>query len=137
MVFGQMEISIVLIAFVITLLGSMLARNTLLAPQAPMSTNSNNSNSLDLYVYPGSQQLSQEADKTTLESSDKAETVGNWYKNIINAQGASIKTFITTKANEKVLIKLVGTNKNLSISVTISQESSKSKTKIDLVVTRA
>ena len=91
-----------------------------------------NSNILD-YKYPNSQIISTSSNTLSLESDDDIDVITDWYKDKINSLGMNVKTFVKTKANEKVLNKLVGNDGNFEISVEISKENTSSS--VDIFVT--
>lgn len=75
------------------------------------------------YKYPNSQLISTFSNTLSLESEDDSDVITNWYKQMLNSLGMNVKTFVTTKANDKVLNKLVVADGNKEISVEISKES--------------
>lgn len=92
-----------------------------------------NSNILD-YKYPNSQLISSSEYFLSLESSDNSDVITNWYKEKVNSLGMNVKTFVTTKANDKVLNKLVGADGDKEISVEISKENEASSVKISVTI---
>jgi len=70
-----------------------------------------------------------------LESTASTEAITTWYKEKIIAMGMNAKSFVTTKANEKVLNKLVGADGKREVRVEISQENSSSVVKIKVSLT--
>jgi len=81
-----------------------------------------NSNILD-YKYPNSQIISTSSNTLSLESDDDSDVITDWYKDKINSLGMNVKTFVKTKANDKILNKLAGADGTKEISVEISKES--------------
>jgi len=78
--------------------------------------------SLKDYVYPGSNLVSSSNNSLALTTSDDPDRVTDWYKEKITSQDMNVKSFITTKANEKVLNKLVGAKEGLEISIEIRKD---------------
>lgn len=76
--------------------------------------------------YPGAKELSKTDDTLIMESSDNPQTITNWYKEKIRSENMNTKSFVTTKANDKVLNKLsaVGNGKNVSIEISKASNSS-------------
>jgi len=63
---------------------------------------------------------------------DDPSTIAEWYKTKIRSLGYNVNNFVSTKANEKVLIKLVGANSTEKISIQISKNSPEEDSKIDI-----
>lgn len=78
--------------------------------------------SLGSYAYPGATIVSQSTYSLTLESTDSDEAITEWYKEKIGKEGMNVKTFVTTKANDKVLNKLAGADAEREIYVEIKKE---------------
>ena len=76
--------------------------------------------------YPGSRKISD----GVYESSDDTDTITDWYRVKINALGYNVKTFVKTKANDKVLNKLVGARQGEELSVEISKNPGSSAARI-------
>ena len=86
------------------------------------------------YKYPNSQIISTSSNLLSLESFDDSDVITNWYKEKVNSLGMNVKTFVTTKANDKVLNKLVGADGNKEIGIEISKENSESAVKISVTI---
>ena len=99
----------------------------------PTPTQSTFNSSILDYKYPNSQIISTSSNTLSLESDDDIDVITDWYKDKINSLGMNVKTFVKTKANEKVLNKLVGNDGNFEISVEISKENTSSS--VDIFVT--
>ena len=78
------------------------------------------------WQYPGSVQAS----PGNYQSSDPPEKITDWYQDKIKNLGLNIKTFVRTKANDRVLNKLVGANSQTEIRVEISKNPGDSTTRI-------
>jgi len=100
----------------------------------PIPTQSPQSSNLSEYKYPNSQIVSSSSNSLSLESSDNSDSITEWYKGKINSQGMNVKTFVTTKANDKVLNKLVGADGNKEIRIEISKEDIASFVNISVTV---
>jgi hypothetical protein len=90
---------------------------------------------LNEYRYANSELLSQTASELHLKSLEDTDTVTTWYKEKVRAEGMNIKTFVTTKANEKVLNKLSGASANREVRVEITKEPEDVFCYIDVFVT--
>jgi len=82
------------------------------------------------FLYPGSKVLVQTQTTLSLESFDDTDVITDWYKDKIKGIGANVKSFVITRANDKVLNKLVGANSLVEVSVEISKDSGSSVAKI-------
>ena len=100
-------------------------------PTSPPPASS--SNILD-FKYPNSQIISSSSNSLSLESNDNSDSITEWYKDKIHSLGMNVKTFVTTKANDKILNKLVGSDENKEISVEISKESMASSVIISVTI---
>src|SRR3972149_3728440 len=74
------------------------------------------------FVYPGAAVKSQTSSTLTLESTDHTDKITDWYKSKIESLGVNVKSFVATRANDKVLNKLAGAGKGLEINVEISKD---------------
>jgi hypothetical protein len=81
----------------------------------PGPTKTDGSFNISNFIYPGSSVQNR-------SDSDDTDAITEWYKNKIKSLGVNVKSFVTTKANDKVLNKLVGANSELEISVEISKD---------------
>jgi hypothetical protein len=86
------------------------------------------------FKYPNSQIVSSSSNSMSLESSDNSDSITEWYKGKIDSQGMNVKTFVKTKANDKVLNKLIGADGNKEISIEISKDSMASSVNISITI---
>jgi hypothetical protein len=82
------------------------------------------------YIYPDSSVISRDGSQLHLESDAESDTITEWYKTKIASSGMNVKTFAKTKANDKVLNKLVATDGVEQIAVEISRQSGADTVKI-------
>lgn len=80
----------------------------------------------DKIVYPGAVATG----GNSYETDADGDSVYNWYKEELTKRSYQIRNNVRTKANEKFKAVLQGVSGNVSIKVTIDQESSDAKTKI-------
>lgn len=99
------------------------------------TSNPNASGDLNGYKYADSEVLSVTSSELHLRSSADVDAVTNWYKEKVRGEGMNIKTFVTTKANEKIVNKLVGANANKEIRVEIRREPGETLCYIDVFIT--
>ena len=88
------------------------------------TNNSNKSNvslALDDFKYSGASITSQSNHSLELTSSDDPDKITDWYKEKIRSLGFNSKSFVTTKSNDNVENKLVGSNGDLEIAVEIKK----------------
>src|SRR4030066_576550 len=88
--------------------------------------------SISDYHYPNSQLVSSSENSLMLSSSEDPETITNWYKEKIKSEGMNVKTFVSTKTNNNVLNKLVGSNGKKEVSVEIKKPVGESVTSITI-----
>ncbi len=101
----------------------------------PLLTSVPNSTSeLNAYMYVNSELISATDSELHLRSSVDTDMVTNWYKEKVRGDGMNIKTFVTTKANEKILNKLVGANADKEIRVEIKKEPGETFCYIDVYI---
>lgn len=103
-------------------------------PKAPPTINSGSNYNVSDWQYPGSTILAATNSSLTLNANADTDTITNWYKEKIKASGANAKSFVTTKANDKVLNKLVGSNGKTEIRVEISKEPGSSVVQIGVTI---
>lgn len=84
----------------------------------------------DGLVYPNVTIKEESGSTVVLESGDSSETITDWYKDKINSLGMNVKSFVTTRANDKVLNKLVGADEEREIRIEISKEPGESSVMI-------
>ena len=87
------------------------------------------------FIYPGAKVVTQTQTTLSLESSDDTDIITNWYKDKIKGMGANVKSFVVTRANDKVLNKLVGANSDVEVAVEISKDPGSSVAKISVLLT--
>ncbi|MCL5432525.1 MAG: hypothetical protein M1524_00205 [Patescibacteria group bacterium] len=104
------------------------------SPTPVANQNQNNSEQNEDLIYPGSIKTKDSVGSLELESSDDTQLITDWYKEKIKGMGMNAKSFVQTKANEKILNKLVGSNGKTEIRVEISKENNLSTTKISVVI---
>jgi hypothetical protein len=85
---------------------------------------------LQSFVYPSARVTQDTSKKLVLESTDSADTVTDWYKNRINAEGMNVTSFVTTNTNDNVLNKLVGASNTKKVSVEITKDAGEVTVKI-------
>lgn len=81
----------------------------------PFETNS--------YQYPNSQVTNSSGNSLSLLTTDNVDVVTSWYKDKISSEGMNVKSFVTTKANDNVVNKLVGASGEREIRVDIEKKS--------------
>ena len=81
----------------------------------------NSSFNISDFIYPNSQAIDQKDGEVKLKSGDGSDKITNWYKEKIKSLGMSVNTFVVTKANDKVLNKLVGAGSNREVRITIEK----------------
>lgn len=88
--------------------------------------------SLDIkfFIYPGAETISASPDTISLKSSDSADLITEWYKDRIRVSGMNVKTFVSTKANNKVENVLVGSDSEKTIRIEINKEPSDEDTSV-------
>ncbi len=92
----------------------------------PTKTPSSNVAYSQTFIYPRSKIISNENGKITLESSDSAKTITDWYKNKIKEQGMNTTSFVTTNTNGKIYNKLTGSISTKTVEIEIKKESDES-----------
>jgi hypothetical protein len=91
---------------------------------APTSTNTNKPQSSDTnWQYPNSSIVSQTDSSMTLTTNDAASQVTQWYKDSIEQNGYSAKSFVTTTTNGMVNNVLSAAKTGESITVKITTNS--------------
>lgn len=102
---------------------------------SPSPTTTSQSSSLDAYLYPGATVVSRTNTTVSLRSASDTDAITNWYKDKIRQEGMNVKTFVTTKANDKVVNKLVGANGAKDISVEIKKDPGQETSAIEITIT--
>jgi len=88
------------------------------------------SNSLTVYKYPNSTVVSIDNNSMVLRSDDDTGLITQWYKDKIVEKKMSVKTFISTKANDKILNKLNGVSGDEEVEIEISKSDQQSNVEI-------
>jgi hypothetical protein len=89
--------------------------------------------SIFTYQYPNSEIIDFSDNSLSLTSTDETDAIINWYKEKIRGEGMNVKTFVTTKANDEVLSKLVGADGQEEIRIEISKIDDMATTKISVI----
>jgi len=100
-----------------------------ITPSPQPTTTTTPSNDLNSLQYPGSSVVNSSDSALTLTSGDSPDAITQWYKAAIVARHMNVKSFVTTKANEKVHNVLVGVGDG-EIRVTITRDSDDDQTSI-------
>jgi hypothetical protein len=85
------------------------------------------------YIFPNSEIVEISDSKYVLVSTSSADEITDWYTEKLNSLGLNINTRVRTKANDKVLNKLVAASSSVKVTIEISRENSNSN--IGIVVT--
>ncbi|SRR4030042_5856442 len=85
---------------------------------------------LNSFLYPGSEIINSDTNSLTLKSTESPDKITDWYKEKIVSEDMNVKSFVTTKANDKVLNKLVGAKSNMEIRVEIKKDATMSFTEV-------
>lgn len=101
-------------------------------PTRPAEQSQGSWGNLSAFIYPGAKILTQTQTSVNLESFEDPEKITNWYKDKIVSLGMNVKSFVTTKTNDKVLNKLAGADGKREINVEISKDSGTSLVKISV-----
>lgn len=84
------------------------------------------------YKYPNSETVSSSDTSLLLNSTDNVGVITDWYKEKIKESGMNVKTFVTTKANDNILNKLVGANGEKKVRIEISKNGEGSTVRISI-----
>lgn len=84
------------------------------------------------FIYPGSKVIIRNSTRLMLESYENSDNITEWYKNKIENMGMNVKSFVTTRANDKVLNKLSGADGRKEINVEISKDQDSPLVKISV-----
>lgn len=79
------------------------------------------SNEMNDYRYPGSEVKTSSSNKVELQTTDHSNEVTDWYRNLIKSQGFSITSSVKTATNGVVNNKLVGSDNNVTINISVTQ----------------
>lgn len=96
----------------------------------PSVTPAPNNNTIDAFVYPGGSVSGKSNNNFTMESTDSAESITNWYKAKIEEFDMNATSVVTTNTNGNVLNKIAASNGNLSVEIEISSSNGDNSTKI-------
>lgn len=78
---------------------------------------------IDSYKYPNAQVVNSSGNSLSLATTDNVDVVTSWYKDKISSEGMNVKSFVTTKANDNVVNKLVVASGEREIRVDIEKKS--------------
>ena len=84
--------------------------------------NKTSKSSISDFIYPDAVVKSQTQTTLILESSDDTDKITDWYKDKIEKLGANVKSFVVTRANDKILNKLAGAGNGFEINIEISKD---------------
>jgi hypothetical protein len=85
---------------------------------------------LDDFIYPNSIVVEKGEDFIRLTSQDNPDVITDWYKEKIKSLSMNVKSFVTTKTNDKVLNKLAGAKSGFEANVEIEKEPQEPTTRI-------
>ncbi len=94
---------------------------------SPTSTPVPSSSSLEKYVYPDAQVSQAFNNSISLTTSDDAAIVTKWYRNKIIESGMSVRSFVATSANDKILNKLSGADSESEVTIEIKKDADNRK----------
>lgn len=83
-------------------------------------------------IYPNARITTESEHGYSLESTDSAEQITDWYKSYIQNNQMNATSFVTTNTNDTVLNKLAGAGNGKEITVEISRQASEAITKIKI-----
>lgn len=89
---------------------------------APTEEQKNDISFLDNFIYPNSVSVSRDSENIFITSSDSHEEIAEWYKNVINLQNMSARSFVTTNTNGKIINKLAGAGNDKSVEIQITKD---------------
>lgn len=81
-------------------------------------------------IYPNARITTESEHGYSLESTDSAEQITDWYKSYIQNNQMNTTSFVTTNTNANVLNKLAGAGNGKEITVEISRQANEAITKI-------
>jgi hypothetical protein len=99
----------------------------------PSSTTSVSSSSVN-FKYPGAHTIQESQTVLVMESTEDTDKITDWYKSKIEDLGMNVKSFVTTKANDKILNKLSAADGVREINIEISKDSELSAVKISVAL---
>ncbi len=90
------------------------------------------------YRYPNASVQEDSEAELKLVSNDSAQTITDWYKNVISSQGLHTTSFVQTSSNDNILNKLAaGLNGGGQITVTISKPQASGSVTIDVIISHS
>jgi hypothetical protein len=104
-------------------------------PPTVQGNQTDNNSQISYYQYPNSKVVSSSSTTMTLSSSDNTDTITDWYKDRITEKGMGVRSFVKTKANDKVLNKLSGASNSDKVDIEISRPSGDTITTIMVSLT--
>lgn len=87
---------------------------------------------METLIYPGSSFTDQKQNQLSLETSDPADKVTNWYQDHLSNLNLNVKSIIRNNLNGNIYNQIDGSNPDLTISITVVHPNSDSKTKINI-----
>jgi len=100
----------------------------------PTSANANSDIQLQTYKYPDSSVANSSSNSLSLQSDASANSITDWYKETINANGFNVTSFVVTSTNDNVLNKLAAAKSGQNIEVEIGKKPGESKTSIKVTL---
>jgi len=82
------------------------------------------------YVYPGAAVISENDNTIEMQSSSDTDEITDWYSEKLMSLGMNVNTRVKTRANDKVLNKLVVSGTSGKVSVEVSKEDGSSQVRI-------
>ena len=96
-------------------------------PPTPTSPPTLSSNSIEKYIYPDAKVTQSFLNNVRLTTTDDPTIVTKWYRNKIIESGMSVRSFVTTSANEAILNKLSGADSENEVIVEIKKDVGESR----------
>jgi len=84
------------------------------------------------FVYPNSITISSGPGHLTLESTDDSGIITDWYEAKIKSMDYNAKSFVKTKANDKVINELTASKSGSELKITIKKDPGEQNTKIEV-----
>jgi len=107
---------------------------TITPPSTSTPTINSINTNINNYKYTNSVVVSSSDKFLLLNSEDSTDAITDWYEEKIRGEGMNVTSFVKTKANDKVLNKLVGAKSGKEVSVEISKEGVSSPVKISVSI---
>lgn len=105
-----------------------------LVKSAPTDVPASSPSETNSYQYPNSQVINSSGNSLSLVTTDNVDVVTSWYKDKISSEGMNVKSFVTTKANDNVVNKLVVASGEREIRVVIKKNSGESEVYITVSI---